>query len=134
MALATTTDVQTRLGRALTDTEEDTVEFLIEAVTGLIANAVGKAESWADTLTPVPRVIKFVTVEAVLRAINNPQGVASFSKQLGAFQQSQTFRRDEMGLVLTPTEEKLVRRAVHGRTTGSPSVGSILDDIYCLGS
>lgn len=125
-AFATTTDVELRLGRELTTAEEDQVELLTAAATAVITQEAGKTEAWADDLDPVPRVLRYLTVELVLRAMANPQGVVSFTEQLGAYSTSQRFRDTGGGLLLTKQEGILVRQAVYGETTGSARLGSIL--------
>lgn len=131
-AFATVTDIATRLGRTLSDADRAMVELLLEAATSIIAEAAGKDDDWAAALSPVPRVLRFVCVEVVTRAMANPEGLARIQEQLGAYQYGKSFREAAAGggLLLTPTEELLVRRAVHGRLSASVKTESLADELY----
>lgn len=126
MAFATTDDIAARLGRDLTDAETTMADLLLDGATAVIAEAAGKDDDWAESLDPVPQVLRFVAVEVVHRTLCNPQSLESASEQLGAYQHSERFRAGAAGggLALTGTEELLVRRAVWGTTTGSVQVES----------
>jgi hypothetical protein len=132
VAFATTTDIATRLTRTLTAAEDAAAGLLLEGATGLIADACGKDDDWADSLDPVPSVLRFVCIEAVSRALANPQNVASLQETLGAHSYAVRFRdlQNGGGLYLTGHEERMVRRAVFGRTTGSARVESVADELY----
>lgn len=120
MALATPEDVEKRLGRALAGGEEGIAESVIATVTGLIIDCAGREQAWADALDPVPVALKGLIIEKVVGAISNPFNLAAQSDTLGAYSGSQTFpRSSDIGVFLTPFEERIVSRAVYGSTTGS---------------
>lgn len=129
---ATAANIKTRLGRDFATNEEALATFLIEGATALIAHEVDKDDEWAAALNPVPVVLTWTVIEAVRRVMSNPQGLASAQEQLGAYSHSETYPRVEeasaAGLVLTATEQLLVRKAVHGRNTTSVTVRSEVDD------
>lgn len=130
-SFATTADVSARLGRALTTFETDTqVPLLLELTAGLIADACDQDADWATALDPVPINFRMVTIEAVVRSIQNPSGARQLSQQLGAFSHSASYDAGALGLMLTADEIGRVRRAIFGRSSGSVRVGSMLDDIY----
>jgi len=131
MAFATADDVAARLGRALTAAEETLVDAVVEQVTDLIADAVGEDADWAADLSPVPAVLTAICVEKAISVGSNPNGVASRSETLGAFSSSENFRKDS-GLYLTPLEERLARRAVLGRLSGSSRPESTADEVHDL--
>lgn len=128
MAFATESDVAARLGRDLADNERAIVTYLLPAAQALVAGAAGKSEQWAETLNPVPVLLKILAVEVIVRVLGNPDGVARTSEQLGEYQHSTSFR-DASGLLeLTPREEQLASSTVNGRSATS-RIGSIADDI-----
>ena len=126
MPFATTTDVGDRLGRTLTAGEETTVGLLLELAQGVIADAAGEDDAWADELSPVPVVLKALAIELVCRALANPNSLESLQESLGQANYSARFR--EAGLFLTPYEESLVRRAAGTTTSGSALVRSLVGD------
>jgi hypothetical protein len=134
VALATHTDVATRLGRELTEAEQKTATQVIETATGLIADAVDRTMEWAERLDPVSPVLRGICVERALAAIANPANLASESETLGDHTHAQTHRRAPEGgvLPLTPVEERMISRAVYGATTGSASAESPIDRIIDL--
>lgn len=128
MPLATSTDIATRLGRALTAGEDAAAEMLIDAVQANIADAADCDSDWIAGLDPVPKLLRAICIEKVCVALANPQGLASMQEQLGQHSTSVRFRDD--GLLLTDREERLVRGAVHGATSGSTRVESVIDEIH----
>lgn len=130
MAFATTEDVGARLGRALTAGEESSVELLLDGATAVIAETAGKDDDWATDLSPVPSMLRFLAVELTCRALANPNALDRLQEQVGSTSYSAAFRTDGGGLLLTKTEELLVRRVVHGRTSGSARVESVTSDFY----
>jgi hypothetical protein len=122
-------------GRELSATEAATAEMLIEAATGEIAAAADKTDAWADDLTPVPRIIKFICIEAVHRVMSNPKSLRSQSETLGAFQHSESYQADSAAgsaIHLTEREVLMVRREVYGRTSGSGRAESTASEIHDL--
>lgn len=135
MAFPTYTEVATRLGRTLTTAEQAIATAVIGSTTGLIAEAVGRDSDWAGDLDPVPQTLSELCIQKAIGAITNPSGVASHSETLGAYQHSETFpRAADIGVFLSPDERARVRRAVYGSSIASPRVGSVLDEVYPLGS
>lgn len=124
MAFATTTDVGDRLGRTLTAGEETTVDLLIELAQGVIADAAGEDDDWVTALSPVPVVLKALTIELVCRALANPNGLESLAESIGQANYQARFR--EYGLWLSEYEERLVRRTAGTATSGSALVRSIV--------
>lgn len=116
MAFATTEDVATRLGRALTAAEEAMAEQVIETVEGIILEIAGTPEP-----SPVPAYYKALCITKVIQVGTNPNGLASESKTLGQASQSRTYPRglDGLGLALTEHEEATVRRIANNAVSGS---------------
>lgn len=120
MAFANSNDVETRIGRPLTEAEKGVAESAIITVTGLIIDCAGRDQAWADALNPVPSTLTGLCVEKAIGAVSNPLNLAAQSETLGAYSDSRTFPRSgDVGVFLTPFEERLVSRAVYGTTTGS---------------
>jgi hypothetical protein len=113
VAFATVTDVATRQGRTFTTAEEDSVELLLDFATAAIADAALKDDAWATALTPVPDILKGLTIELVGRALANPNGLTSLQEQIGSYQYTQGYNRDlPAAFVLTDIERRIVRRTV----------------------
>lgn len=133
-SFATAEDVERRMGRALSDSETDVAEMVIETVSGLIVGLVGEDDDWADALDPVPPYFRALCVEKVVTVLSNPEGLASFSEQLGEYQHSGTYpRASDIGLFLSDSERREVRRALGGTfravTIESPYSGSDTSDL-----
>lgn len=126
---ATRTDLAVRLGRnddtELTTAQQAQADLLLTLATGIVTDAVGKDTAWADALTPVPGVLRAVTIEMVARVMHNPMGVRSEMQQLGSAQHSVSFADGAHGLFLTDDEARLCRRAVLGPMSGSVQLGSL---------
>lgn len=130
MAFASDTDVEARLGRALSESETGTAGFLLEGAQAIIEAAADKAEADID---PIPPVLRFVAVELVVRAMANPESLASQSEALGAYSHTERFRSEaNSDLLLTKLEEQMVRRAVHGQLSGTGQMKSLASDICVL--
>lgn len=113
MAFATADDVATRQGRTFTDTEEASVEVLLDYATASIADAALKDDAWAEALNPVPIILKGLCVELVGRAMANSEGLTSLSEQIGSYQYQKSFGRDNSAaFTLNALERRIVRRAV----------------------
>lgn len=135
MAFASKDDVAKRLKRSLTSTEEVTADFLLEAAQAVIEEAVERDEAQIQALKgAVPSALRFIAVELTIRALSNPEGLVSKSESLGAYANTKRFRKDYQGegaqgeLELTPIQERLVRRAVWGRLSGTAQMGSVATD------
>lgn len=134
MAFATVDDVARRLGRAsLSESETLMAEALLDAATAVITEAAGKDDAWVEALDPVPKILKVVCVELVVRVMENPGQAARFQEQLGEYSHSQSFRAaaEGGGLLLTDPERELVRIAAGSPIYGSAKVPSIIAD--CCG-
>jgi hypothetical protein len=120
---ATATDIETRLkpttGLELTDDQRAAAELLCEAATAVIVTCCGGKE-----LESPPPVLRFVAIEAVCRAMANPQGLSSEQETIGAYSYAQRYLAEGGGLWLKPLEEQMVRQAVHGRLSGSSTMKS----------
>jgi hypothetical protein len=126
MALATTTDVETRLGRSLTAAEEAMAEQVLELVEGMILEITG-----ADEPSPVPLYYKALCIEKVIMVGTNPNGLASESETLGAHSHSRTFQRaSDIGVFLTDSEERTIRRIANNKVSGSSRPHSLPHDVY----
>jgi hypothetical protein len=113
VAFATVTDVATRQGRTFTSTEQDQVTLLIELATAAIADAALKDDAWAAALTPVPDIIKGLTIELVGRAMANYEGLTSQSEQIGSYQYMKSFNKEATtAFALTNIERRIVRRTI----------------------
>lgn len=113
MAFATVSDVATRQGRSFTDSEEDTVGVLLDFATASIADAALKDDAWAESLDPVPVILKGLCVELVGRALANTEGLTSLSEQIGSYQYQKSFGRDNSAaFTLNSIERRIVRRTV----------------------
>lgn len=129
MAFASIDDVKARLGRPLTEADEAAANFLLVGAQMFVEAAAEKTEEQLDSFPPV---LRFVTVEMVCRAMANPQGLASESETLGAYSHTERYSAEGADLLLTKTEELLVRRAVHGTLSGSAELASLASDAYAL--
>src|SRR5688500_9821292 len=123
---ASTQDVEARLGRELTDAEEDQYEYLIEAASAVITEAIGKSEAWAEDLDPVPNLLRIVATDVAIRARGNPTGARSEQETLGVYSHSTSYKDDGGGLWLSSIEQLLVRRATNGGMSGSVQVDSLV--------
>ena len=113
MAFATATEVATRQGRTFTAAETAAVTLLLDFATAAIAAAADKTDAWATALTPVPKIIKGLTIELVGRALANPSGLYSQSETVGSYSNSQSFSKEvPAAFVLTDLERRVVRRTV----------------------
>lgn len=133
MAFATTQDVAARLGRELTTAEDETAEYLLDAATSVVTEAVGKDDDWASDLEAsddIPNVVRIVTTELAVRALGNPTGAQSVQETLGQYSHSVRYAGiyEGGGLLLTATEEMLLRRTVRGVLSGSARLDSMIRD------
>lgn len=132
-AFATPEDVSTRLGRALSSAEAETVPFLLNMAAVVISDAVGKDDGWAVSLSPVPQMLRLMSVELVCRALPNPSQYSQIRQQVGSY--SIAVSQASSGMTLSDAESLMLRRAVFGRTTDSVHVESgfeLAQDEYWL--
>ncbi len=115
--------------------------MLLELATDNITEGVGRTAAWAQTLSPIPAIVRSVCLAAVARVmrptLNNPDGVSSQSETLGAW--SHTTRYGENGTSagavapddLDPTEAEIrkCRRAILGTLSGSAYVDSLATEL-----
>src|SRR4051794_7167844 len=110
MAFATADNVRRRLGRgSLTSDQTTQAEMLLDAAATAILDAVDKTGAWADAQDTLPAAFKDISIELVARVMLNPAGARSTSRQLGAFQESTSFRDGMGSLELTDSEEARAR-------------------------
>jgi len=113
MAFATATEVATRQNRTFTAGETAAVSDLLDTATAAIAAAADKDDAWAAALTPVPAILRGLTIELVGRALANRDGLFSQSETIGSYSISQSFNKDiPSPFVLTDLERRVVRRTV----------------------
>ena len=113
MAFATAANVATRQNRTFTTGEEAAVVLLLDFATGAIAEAAGRDDAWATALTPVPTIIKGLTVELVGRALANSEGLTSLQEQVGSYQYMKSFNKEATAAFsLTAIERRIVRRTL----------------------
>lgn len=115
--------------RSSLDDDDAQALLAIRMAVSAIAAAADKTDDWASALDPVPGRLRDLALIIAARAMSNPTGARSESKQLGAAQRTVSFRDTGGGLELTSTEEQLVRRIVHGRTSASSRPDSLLTDL-----
>lgn len=133
VAFATVGMVSARVGRDLTAAEAAQVPTLLQMATDLIAEACDKPDTWPATVTTIPPALRTVCVECVVRVLHNPTGARSQQEQIGSYLHSETYSADTpAGMALTASEERRVRRAVHGVGSGTVRLSSILDDVIEL--
>jgi len=133
LAFATIEDIEAR--RTLSADEKVAAEALLEAAQSVVEEVIERDEAAIIALKgAVPAVLKFMTVEKVLRALVNPSGLSSQSEALGSFSHTERFNTATVtsDLLLSELEERLVRRAVYGRSTATAHVGSLASDICTI--
>lgn len=121
-AFATSEDVSTRLGRALTSQESTQVPLLLNMAAVVLTDAAGYDDGWAASLSPVPQMLRLMSIELVCRAMPNPNQYTSIRQQVGSYSIAVTSAVSNMAL--SDAEVLAVRRAVHGRTTDSVHIDS----------
>jgi hypothetical protein len=127
---ATLADLAVRLGRAssseLTAAQQAQGTLLLTLATGLITQAVDRDSTWADALSPVPTLLRAITLEVAARVMQNPVGARSESETLGQYQHSTSFTDRSHGLMLTDAEVVLCRRVIVGVSSGSAALDSMV--------
>lgn len=131
MAYAEASDIETRLkprlGREFTDDEKAAATLLCEGAAAVIDVCTDKPLDSEEA----PTVLKFVSIEVVCRAMANPSGLVSEQEGLGAYSHAERYMADG-GPWLKEIEEAMVRRAVHGKLTGSSEPDSLASDTEAL--
>lgn len=130
MAFATTSDVQTRIGRTLTTAETNQASQLLTAATSIIAQAGGKDDDWVDDLETIPQILKTVCIEMVARVVDNPANLDSFRETIGSYSYSKDFRAGY--LMPTPPERDLIRHVIGTPSTTGVRLDSVLTDVFPL--
>ena len=128
--LATSGDVQNRLGRVLGDAEVASVDVLCGVASLSILATLGLDYTFAFTDNDeAESMLGMFAVEMVVRVLNNPTALSAHSETLGSYSYSETFaNRAELGLALMPAEELMLRRLVFGSNSASIKVRSAADD------
>lgn len=120
LAFAKLSDLETRLGRTLTDIEQSQAIALLDDASEIIALAVGKT---AAEITSPPPIFPGMSVTLALRAFVNPAGLSSQSETLGAHSYSETYRRDTSNpMELSDVEARTIRRAYYGQNVAAPKM------------
>lgn len=130
MAFATTSDVQTRIGRTLTTAETNQASQLLDAATSIIAQAGGKDDEWVDELEETPGILKTICIELVARVVDNPSNLDSFRESIGSYSYSKDFRAGY--LMPTPQERDLIRQVIGTPTTTGVRIESVISDVFPL--
>lgn len=129
-AFASAAEVAARLGRTFTDAEGDQVDMLLQLASLTVAGACDKDAGWVATLETVPPIVRVITIECVVRAFVNPDGARTRQEQLGQYGQTVTYAAAApAGVSLSAAEERAVRSAVFGGSTGSTRLSGVLEDI-----
>lgn len=118
-AFATADELADRLGTTLSDDTQ--AEAALAAASAVVAAELDKEVS---DISPVPALIKHVTITVALRAFANPQGLTG--EQIGAYRYS----AKGAGLELSKVESLLIRRAYYGATSGSTRPESTSDEVW----
>jgi hypothetical protein len=131
MAFASLDDIKARAARPFTATDEAAASMLLEGAQAVIEASVEKTEE--EMGASVPEILRFVAIEVVVRAMANPQGLASQSETLGVYSHTERFSGGDTvnSLILTKAEELMARRAVHGRVSGTGEAESLASD-FCV--
>jgi Gp19/Gp15/Gp42-like protein len=111
--LAEVIDFEQRLAREFDDNAERTqLEAWIEDASDLVRTVAGRDWVTADEppVSNAPRVARLVTIRAVMRVLQNPDGLSSESAGDYSYQRNDV--EDGGGIYLTAREEALLRRAV----------------------
>lgn len=126
---ATVIDVESRLGRDLTEVEYARAESLLDMAQGLISLVVGGRVYATDE---VPAVVKAVAVSVVERGLRNPEGLQQES--------AGPFSRNRMvgygGLYLTAEEKALLLSVINRANVVSlrtPVTGAYLEAVSVFG-
>lgn len=130
MAFATTSEVQTRIGRTLTTAETNQASQLLDAATSIIAQAGGKDDDWVDELETTPQILKTICIELVARVVDNPANLDSFRETIGSYSYSKDFRAGY--LMPTPQERDLIRQVIGTPSTTGVRLDSVLTDVFPL--
>lgn len=122
MALATQQDVEARLGRPLTESEQERAEGLLTEASEIVLGYCN-----VDEFDPIPDSVVIVVSRMVARVLTAPEGiegVESHQVGTGPFQQTRRFTSDvgTGGPWLTKMDKLMLRR--WGRSMVSVPLGS----------
>jgi hypothetical protein len=133
MAFATVPDIANRLGRELTDSEQAYATDALITAASIIGEAAGKDDAWADALDPVPRVLRELSIDMVVRAGQNPEGLQSTTETLGQYSVTERFNvGDSAGpgtLFLSDEESRMCRRVINGPGSSTALLPGLIDAI-----
>lgn len=90
MAFATVNDVEIRYGRALTPAQRAQVEAWISDLEVLIRQRIPNLDVLMAAGRPSPATLQFVVCEAVIRKLNNPDGLRSRTSTIAIDDYSET--------------------------------------------
>lgn len=111
MILATQTDVETRLGRDLTDDETDRLPGLLEEASAIVEGYVGVTYTEDDE---IPSSVAVVVSKIVARCLATPTQEGPASLQAGPFQVTY---RDNTNLWLSKSDKLMLRNIGGGFTS-----------------
>lgn len=112
-ALAEIGDLELRLMREFVDPEDVRVEQVLNDASDLVRDESGK--DWLDPddptklVSPLPRIVRLITLRVAERAVRNPEGFSSESA--GDYSYQRNGAVGEGGLYLTAREIAQLRRA-----------------------
>ena len=127
MAFATAEDIEKRLGRPLSDAQREQAEALIADAGAVILAELNLPEGCE---VEPDELLCGMTCTLVMRAMANPQGLASESETLGAHSHSRGFSRNGGGLTLTENEKLILRRHKYKRLSGTSRPESVVEEMY----
>jgi hypothetical protein len=125
--LAGVRDVRARVGRELTEDEVTQIEFLGRMATITIYTSLSKPSSWTAS-GDASAYLNVVAVEMVARTFANPDDLQSHSESIGNYSYTNRYNRNAPGMVLTSSEELMIRNAVFGTNTASVRLPSQADE------
>lgn len=128
MPLASTTDVQNRLGRDLTPTETTIATALLADAEAELRSRVPLLQERLDSGLLDPALVVRVLCAMVLRVLRNPEGLRQQSESIDDYTRSWTVdsARSAGALYLDPSEIELLLPAPAGLRVGTVQLGTYL--------
>lgn len=90
MSVVTITDVQARLGRVLTDLEQEQVTAWLEDLDALVRARIPDLDDQLALGTIDVRVLKLVFAQAVRRLLLNPEGLRQYTESIDDYSITKT--------------------------------------------
>lgn len=108
MALATPEDVRAALGRDLSASETERVEFLLSRASGLVVGYTGQDFEPAPYPDAVVAVVASVVARLLQQEVASPVGVESTTEAAGPFSRGYKFAGGSSGEVWLSAADKLI--------------------------